>query len=240
MKLLLISNSTMAGEAFLDYPKDEIKNFLGKKPVTALFIPYAAVSFSFDEYCEKVEERFAEVGHHIKGIHTFADPIKAIEDAGAIVVGGGNTWKLVRMLHDKKLMNPIREKAYNATPYIGWSAGANIVCPTLRTTNDMPIIEPKGFDCIGLIPFQINPHYHDATAQGHAGETRDQRIHEFTEINPEIYVVGLREGTMLKLENDRMELIGMQKCKVFKKGKQPVEFAPGDNLSFLMGTGWLS
>ncbi len=240
MKLLLISNSTMAGEAYLDYPKHEIKKLLGEKSVTALFIPYAAVTYSFDEYCDKVEERFAEVGHHIKGIHTFADPIKAVEDAEAIVVGGGNSWKLVRMLHDKKLMNPIREKAYNDTPYIGWSAGANIVCPTLCTTNDMPIIEPRGFDCIGLIPFQINPHYFDKIIQGHAGETRDQRIAEFIEIYPEIYVVGLREGTMLKLENDRLDLIGKQNCKVFKNGEQPVEYDPGADLSFLMGTGWLS
>lgn len=240
MKLLLISNSTMAGEAFLDYPKYEIQKFLGEEPVTAVFIPYAAVTFSFDEYCDKVEERFAEIGHHIQGIHTFTDPVKAIEDAEAIVVGGGNTWRLVRMLHDKKLMNPIREKAYNGTPYIGWSAGANIACPTLRTTNDMPIIDPKGFDCTGLIPFQINPHYVDAVDRGHAGETRDQRIAEFNEINPEIYVVGLREGTMLKLNDGKMDLIGSQKCKVFKNARQPVEYSPGDDLSFLMGTGLLS
>jgi dipeptidase E len=240
MKLLLISNSTMAGEAFLDYPKTEIKKFLGDETVTAVFVPYAAVTFSFDEYCDKVEERFAEVGHHIKGIHTFPDPVKAIEDAEAIVIGGGNTWKLVRMLHDKKLINPIREKAYNGIPFIGWSAGANVACPTLRTTNDMPIIDPRGFDCIGLIPFQINPHYLDAHAQGHAGETRDQRIAEFNEVNPEIYVAGLREGTMLRLENGKMDLIGKHKCKIFKNGKQPVEYSPGDDLSFLMGTGWLA
>lgn len=240
MKLLLISNSTMAGEPFLDYPKHEIKNFLGSRPVTAVFIPYAAVTFSYDEYCSKVEERFSEVGHHIKGIHTFTDPIRAIEDAEAIVVGGGNTWKLVRMLHDKKLMNPIREKVYNGTSYIGWSAGANVACPTLRTTNDMPVIDPRGFDCIGLVPFQINPHYLDAVAQGHAGETRDQRIAEFNELNPEIYVVGLREGTMLKLENQKLDLIGNRKCRIFKNAKQPVEYAPGDDVSFLMGTGWLA
>lgn len=240
MKLLLISNSTMAGQAFLDYPKHEIRQFLGDTPVTAVFIPYAAVTFSFDEYCEKVEARFNEVGHQIKGIHRFSDPVKAIEEAEAIVVGGGNTWKLVRMLHDQKLMNPMREKVYNGTPYIGWSAGANVACPTLRTTNDMPIVDPKGFGCIGLVPFQINPHYLDAVDQGHAGETRDQRIAEFNELNPEIYVVGLREGTMLKLEDSKMNLIGKQGCKVFKNAKQPVQYFPGEDLSFLMGTGWLA
>lgn len=230
----------MAGEPYLDYPKYEIQKFLGEKPVTAVFIPYAAVTFSFDEYCEKVEERFAEVGHHIVGVHTFKDQGKAIEEAEAIVVGGGNTWQLVRMLHDKKLMNPIREKAFNGTPYIGWSAGANIVCPTLRTTNDMPIIDPRGFDCTGLIPFQINPHYLDANAKGHAGETREQRIMEFIEINPEMYVAGLREGTILKLENEKLNLIGERTCRIFKKGKEPVELASGDDFSFLMETGFLA
>jgi dipeptidase E len=240
MKLLLISNSTMSGQPYLDYPKYEIQKFLGEKPVIALFIPYAAVTFSFDEYCEKVEERFAEVGHHIVGIHTFPDPVKAVEDAEAIVVGGGNTWQLVRMMHDRKLMNPIREKAFNGTPYIGWSAGTNVACPTLRTTNDMPIIDPHGFECIGLVPFQINPHYLDANAQGHAGETRQQRIEEFIEINPEIYVAGLREGSMLKLENKKLELIGDRMCRIFKKGKEPVELSSGDDLDFLKGTGVLA
>ena len=240
MKLLLISNSTMAGEAYLDYPKYEIQKFLGEKPVTALFIPYAAVTFSYDEYCDKVEERFAEVGHHITGIHTFSDPIRAIEEADAIVVGGGNTWHLVRMLHTKKLMNPLREKAFEGMPYIGWSAGANIACPTLRTTNDMPIINPRGFDCASLIPFQINPHYLDANAQGHAGETREQRIGEFLEINPDVYVAGLREGTMLKLDDGKLQLIGDRSCRIFKKSKEPVELSSSDNFNFLLESGVLA
>jgi dipeptidase E len=240
MKLLLISNSTMHGETFLNYSKSEIHKFLGEGSVTAVFIPYAAITFSYDEYCEKVEERFSEVGHHIRGIHTFSDPVKAIENAEAIVVGGGNTWQLVRLLHDKKLMNPIREKVFNGTPYIGWSAGANVACPTLRTTNDMPVVDPKSFDCIGMIPFQINPHYLDANAPGHAGETREQRIGEFIELNPKIYVVGLREGTMLKLENGKLELTGDRTCRIFKKDKLPVELSPGDDCSFLMVNGWLT
>lgn len=234
MKLLLLSNSTMPGEAYLDYPKHEIKKFLGEKSITALFIPYAAVTFSYDEYCEKVEERFAEIGHHIKGIHAFDDPIKAINEAEAIVVGGGNTWQLVRKMHDQRLMNPIREKAFNGTPYIGWSAGSNIACPTLRTTNDMPIIDPKGFECIGLVPFQINPHYLHENPEGHGGETREQRINEFLEINPNIAVVGLREGTMLKLENNKLQLIGERLCRIFRKGEKPVELSSQDDFGFLM------
>lgn len=238
MRLLLISNSTMPGEDYLDYPKYEIQKFLGEKPVTAVFIPYAAVTFSYDEYCEKVEQRFAEVGHHIKGIHTFQDPVKAIEKAEAIVVGGGNTWQLVRKMHDYKLMNPIREKVFNETPYIGWSAGANVACPTLSTTNDMPIVDPKGFDCIGLIPFQINPHYLDANPEGHGGETRQQRITEFLELNPDLVVTGLREGTMLKLENKKLNLIGERLCTVFKKGKEPVDMSNEDDCNFLLKTGF--
>lgn len=234
MKLLLISNSTNPGEPYLDYPKNEIKKFLGEKPVTAVFIPYAAVTFSYDEYCEKVEERFAEIGHHIVGIHTLADPVKAIQKAEAIVVGGGNTWQLVRMLHDLKLMNPIREKVFNGTPYIGWSAGSNVACPTLQTTNDMPIVDPLGFNCIGLIPFQINPHYLDVNPVGHGGETREQRIQEYTEVNPDVYVAGLREGTMFKLENEKLELIGTRTCRIFKKGKIPVELSAGDDFQFIM------
>lgn len=239
MKLLLISNSTMPGEPFLDYPKYEIQKVLGNNPVNAVFIPYAAVTFSFEEYCSKVEERFSEIGHHIQGIHTFDDPVKAIEDAEAIIVGGGNTWRLVRMLHENKLMNPIRERVFNGAPYIGWSAGANIACPTLRTTNDMPITDPLSFDTIGLVPFQINPHYTDVVAPGHAGETRDQRIAEFTALNPSVNVVGLREGSILKLEEKNLSLVGKFTCKLFNNGKLPVEYAPGDDLSFLMREGWL-
>jgi Peptidase E len=234
MKLLLISNSTMPGEAYLDYPKYEIKKFLGEKPITALFIPYAAVTFSFDTYEQKVAERFAELDFAVKSIHHLSNPVKAVREAEAIVVGGGNTWQLVRMLHDNKLMNPIREKVMGGTPYIGWSAGSNVACPTLRTTNDMPIIDPKGFDTAGLVPFQINPHYLDANPEGHGGETREQRIEEFITVNPEIYVVGLREGTMLHVENRSMKLIGTRNVRIFKNGKAPVELSSNDDLSFLL------
>jgi dipeptidase E len=131
-------------------------------------------------------------------------------------------------------MNPIREKCFNGTPYIGWSAGSNVACPTLRTTNDMPIIDPLGFDCANLIPFQINPHYLDANPEGHGGETREQRIAEFLEINPNVYVAGLREGTMFKLEEGKLELIGNRSCRIFKKGQEPIELSAGDDFSFLL------
>ncbi len=234
MKLLLISNSTMPGEAYLDYPKQEIKEFLGEKKLHALFIPYAAVTFSYDEYEAKVEERFSEIGHYITSIHHFPDPVKAVGEAEAIVTGGGNTWQLVRSLNDNHLMEAIRKKILDGIPYIGWSAGSNVACPTLRTTNDMPITDPKGFDCLNLIPFQINPHYLDINPQGHGGETREQRILEFTEVNPEIFVVGLREGTMLKYENDNLSLIGRHTARIFKKGSNPFELSEKDDFNFLV------
>jgi len=198
----------MPGEAYLDYPKHEIKKFLGDKTLTVLFIPYAAVTFSFDEYEQKVAERFAELGYVVRSIHHFKDPVQAVHEAEVIVVGGGNTWQLVRMMNENKLMDAIREKVLGGTPYIGWSAGANVACPTLRTTNDMPVVDPKGFDTIGLVSFQINPHYLDVNPEGHGGETREQRIEEFITLNPEVYVVGLREGTMLRVEDQQMHLIG--------------------------------
>jgi len=234
MRLLLISNSTMPGQPYLDYPKGEIKEFLGEKPITAIFIPYAAVTFSYDIYESKVAERFAEIGHSVKSIHHFSDPLKAIEEAEAIVVGGGNTWQLVRMMNENKLFPAIRQKVLNGTPFIGWSAGSNIACPTLRTTNDMPIVDPLGFSTLNLVPFQINPHYLDANPENHAGETREQRIEEFIEINPGVYVVGLREGSMLKVENGSMKLIGNRTLRIFKKGKQPVELSANDDFSFLL------
>jgi len=234
MKLLLISNSTMPGEAYLDYPKHEIKKFLGEKPLTALFVPYAAVTFSFDIYEQKVAERFAELGYQVESIHHFTDPVKAVNEAEVIVVGGGNTWQLVRMLHDNQLMDAIRDKVLSGTPYVGWSAGSNIACPTLRTTNDMPIIDPKGFDTTGLVPFQINPHYLDANPEGHGGETREQRIEEFLEINPDVYVVGLREGTMLRVNDKKMVLIGNRKARIFRKGSAPVELSWKDDFSYLL------
>ncbi|HAQ19360.1 MAG TPA: dipeptidase PepE [Prolixibacteraceae bacterium] len=234
MKLLLISNSTMPGEAYLDYPKHEIKKFLGDQPLMALFIPYAAVTFPFDVYEEKVAERFGELGYRVKSIHHFSDSVQAVREAEVIVVGGGNTWQLVRMLHDNQLMDAIRAKVLNGTPYIGWSAGSNVACPTLRTTNDMPIIDPRGFETTGLVPFQINPHYLDANPEGHGGETREQRIEEFLEINTEIYVVGLREGTMLYVEDNKMKLIGNRTARIFRKGSAPIELGSEDDFGFLL------
>jgi dipeptidase E len=234
MRLLLISNSTNPGEPYLDYPKNNIREFLGNEPVKALFIPYAAVMFSFDEYEAKVSERFREIGHDIVSIHRFSDPARAVREANAIVVGGGNTWKLLKMIHENGLIVPVREKVLSGTPYIGWSAGSNVACPTIMTTNDMPVIQPGSFSAFGLVPFQINPHYIDANPAGHTGETREQRIAEFIEMNPEIRVVGLREGTMLLADSGKINLIGPCTARLFIKGAMPVEAGNSDDLSFLL------
>ncbi len=235
MRLLLISNSTNPGEPYLDYPKNNIREFLGEKPVSALFIPYAAVTFSYETYEEKVNERFREIGHIVESIHHFEDPVSAVKKANAIVVGGGNTWKLLKTVRDNRLIDSIREKVISGTPYIGWSAGSNMACPTIKTTNDMAIVEPDSFNALNLIPFQINPHYLDVNPEGHAGETREQRIEEFIEANPGMIVAGLREGTMLLREGNRLSLIGKRKMRLFRKGEMPSEKSPGDDLSFLLG-----
>lgn len=234
MYLLLISNSTNPGEPYLDYPKHNIREFLGPKPVKVLFIPYAAVTFSYDLYEEKVSERFREIGHSIVSIHHSKDPVKAIKEAEAIAVGGGNTWKLLKELRDNRLTGPVKEKVIGGTPYIGWSAGSNVACPTIMTTNDMPVIQPDSFSAFGLIPFQINPHYLDANPSGHAGETREQRIAEYIEMNPDVHVVGLREGTILIVKNRSVRLIGPRNARIFKKGTTPLEVGDNDDLSWLL------
>lgn len=234
MNLLLISNSTNPGEPYLSYPKQNIAEFLGESPVEVLFIPYAAVTFSYDEYELKVNNALKDTGHRVIGIHHYPDPVKAVREAKAIAVGGGNTWKLVHTMRDNQLLGAIRDKVISGTPYMGWSAGSNVACPTLRTTNDMPIIDPKGFDTLNLIPFQINPHYLDDNPANHGGETREVRILEFIEQNKEVYVVGLREGTMLHIKGDKIRLIGNRNARIFKYGEEPKELNANDDFKFLL------
>jgi dipeptidase E len=223
MRLLLISNSTNAGEAYLDYPKHHIREFLGDEPRDCLFLPYAGVTIGFDDYETRVKERFAEVGHRITSIHHAADPVAAVNEAQAIVVGGGNTFQLIKMIQDFGLIEPVRRKVLSGTPYIGWSAGSNVTCPTIRTTNDMPILEPDSFNAFNLIPFQINPHYTDVNPPGHAGETREDRIMEYLAANQADTVLGLREGCMFRVEGTQMILIGERPVRLFRFNQAPVE-----------------
>jgi len=235
MKLLLISNSTNPGEDYLGWPKEEIREYLNKYNIKrVLFIPYAGVTFSYDTYEEKVNNVFMTLGARIYSIHKEADPVKAVREAEAIAVGGGNTFQLVKEMQNKGLIKAIRERVLEGIPYMGWSAGSNVACPTLKTTNDMPIAEPDSFNCMGLIPFQINPHYLDAHPTNHGGETREQRIEEFLVANPGMYVAGLREATLLLHENGKLILRGRHPMRVFKSGQEPMEFEPGSDLQFLL------
>lgn len=233
MRLLLISNSTNAGEAYLEYPKNNIKDFLGDVR-DVMFVPYAAVTFSYDTYLEKVQQRFSEIGISVNSVHQFADPAKALSEAQAIVVGGGNTFHLLKNMQQNGLIEVIRKRVTEGIPYVGWSAGSNVASPTICTTNDMPIVEPESFNAAGLVGFQINPHYLDAHPDGHAGETREQRIEEYIAANRGMRVVGLREGCMLQLEGDRLNLIGSRPMRIFRYGDEPFEVRAGDDLSFLM------
>lgn len=223
MRLLLISNSTNPGEAYLDYPKYQIRDFLGNQPLNCVFIPYAGVTISFDDYEARVKARFAEVGHSISSIHHSEDPVKAVEEADAIVVGGGNTFQLIKMIQDNGLIEAVRKKVLAGTPYVGWSAGSNVCCPTIRTTNDMPILEPDSFNAFSLIPFQINPHYTDKNPPGHAGETREDRIMEYLAANQGDTVLGLREGCMFIVEGSSMKLFGDLSVRVFRYQETPEE-----------------
>lgn len=234
MRLLLISNSTMAGEPYLDYPKYAIKEFLGTQIKKTLFIPFAGVTFSYDEYVAKVQQRFSEIGYEVDGIHNYSDMTEAVKKAEAIVVGGGNTFHLLKTMQENNLLEAIRKRILEGVPFVGWSAGSNVACPSIKTTNDMPIVEPPTFSALGMVKFQINPHYLDANPAGHAGETREQRLEEFLEVNPNIYVVGLREGSMLKVENNSIKLAGKNSLRIFKKGISPFELTSDDDLSFLL------
>jgi len=234
MRLLLISNSTNAGEAYLEYPMPYIKDFLGSARPKAVFIPYAGVTITFDDYYERVRNRFEAIGQDIKSIHQFDDPVSAINEAELIVVGGGNSFQLIKLIRDNGLIEPVRKKVLSGTPYIGWSAGSNVACPTIRTTNDMPICEPDHFDAFNLVPFQINPHYLDKNPDGHAGETREDRINEFLVVNQDITVAGLREGCMFRVEGSNMSHIGKRSCRIFHFGKETEEWGSEKDFSSLL------
>jgi len=233
-RLLLLSNSTNYGQGFLEHGKGPIKTFLGPAVPRVLFVPYAGVTFSWDAYAEKVRERFRQMGYELESVHESDSPVQAVQEAEAIAVGGGNTFHLAFHLYQAGLLEPIRERVLAGIPYIGWSAGSNVACPSIKTTNDMPIIEPPRFEALNLVPFQINPHYLDTHPAGHQGETRDDRIAEFVEINPDMFVVGLREGSILQVEDEHLTLLGGKKAKIFRKGQAPFEVSAEDSLQFLM------
>jgi dipeptidase E len=230
-RLLLISSSRIYGQEYMAYCHQEVSEFWGERR-EILFIPYAAHDQS--TYTNKVRGFLEPFGLKVRGINEFADPHLALAEAQGVFTGGGNTFLLVHTLHRLGLMNPLRERVLAGMPYMGSSAGSNISCPTLKTTNDMPIIQPSSFETLNLVPFQINPHYLDPEPNStHMGETRADRIREFHQLNSAA-VIGLREGGLLQREGQQMSLKGIKGARLFRANQEPEEFLPGDDLSFLL------
>ena len=221
--ILLISNSTLHGSGFLDHAEGEIRDFLGQVR-RVLFVPFAL--HDQDGYATKVRDRLKLMGYDVESIHQASDKQRAVNDAESIFIGGGNTFRLLKSLYEFDVIDLIRNRVDEGMLYMGSSAGSNVAAPTIRTTNDMPIVEPPAFDALGLVSFQINPHYLDPDPDStHMGETREERIIQFLEEN-ETPVVGLREGAMLRVENGTTTLKGSTGARIFRRGQVPVELKP--------------
>lgn len=233
-RLLLLSNSRNPGGEFLAHARDPIAGLLGAEPRRLAFVPYAGVTISPDAYVARVREALSPLGHSVESLHE-GDPVEVLRQATGVIVGGGNTFRLLERLYQTDLLHRIRQKVLGGTPYLGWSAGANLACPTIRTTNDMPIVAPPSLVGLGLVPFQINPHYTDDVLPNHGGESRADRIGEFLLLNPAARVVGLREGSWLRVETGRVTLEGRHPMKLFRAGVPPEEIAPGTDLTELLG-----
>jgi dipeptidase E len=226
-RILLLSTSTVFGGGYLDYAEGEVRNFLGKIG-RVLFVPFAL--YDQDAYASRARERFVRMGYRLDSLHEAPDKQQAVNEAEAILIGGGNTFRLLKSLYDFELVLTIKARVEMGMPYLGSSAGSNVAGPTIRTTNDMPIVEPPSFDALGLVPFQINPHYLDPTPDStHMGETREERILQFLEEN-ETAVIGLREGAMLHLEKGICELRGSAGARLFRKGSPPLELKGGTRI----------
>jgi len=230
-RLLLISNSTMHGGAYLDHCGAEIRDFLGTRK-RVLFVPYAL--HDHDGYTARAKNAFTALGHDLVSVHEHNHSPQALDDADAVFIGGGNTFRLLAALYHYELLPAIQQKVLAGMPYMGSSAGTNVATLSIRTTNDMPIVQPPSFAALGLVPFQINPHYLDPDAGSrHMGETREERIRQFHEEH-HTPVLGLREGCMLRVEGDRMELRGTTAARLFRRGGEPQEFTPPCEMTFLL------
>ena len=229
MELLLLSNSRSPDGSYLVHAIAEIAAIAaGRK--RALFVPFAAVTVSWEAFVEQVRPVFAKAGVAIQSVAALPDPLTAVLAAEMVVIGGGNTFQLLRECRRRGLLEPIAARVRAGTPFIGWSAGANLACPSICTTNDMPIVDPKGFDALGLVEFQINPHFTNALPAGHQGETREQRIAEYLKANPNRTVVGLPEGDWLRVGNEAAVLGGPHAAPVFRAGQPTAMLVPGQAL----------
>jgi dipeptidase E len=230
-KVLLISNSTVYGRGYLDHVEYEIKSFLGSAR-RVLFFPFAL--HDRNAYASTVKKRFGAMGYSIESAHETAAPQKAVEETDAIFIGGGNTFRLLKALEDLDVLEGIRHKVSRGAPYIGSSAGSNVAGPTIKTTKDMPIVQPCSFDSLGLVSFQISPHYLDPDSHStHMGETQEERILQFLEEN-DTPVVGIREGAWLLCDDGTITLKGQTGARIFRRGHVPVEAMPGTEISKLV------
>jgi dipeptidase E len=233
-KLLLLSNSTMPGTTFFSWPKPWVKSFLGTDCKAIAFIPYAALTISYDVYADNVSRAFESMEYAIQSVHAVPDKRALIKKADAIVVGGGNTFALLTKMHDEGLLAAVQERVREGAAYIGWSAGANLACPTIKTTNDMPVVMPPSFEGLSLIPFQINPHYHELKFENQGGETRKERLEEFLLVNPDQAVIGLPEGMLIKRQDSELYLLGDGTAKLYRSQEQALPLRGGDDISYLL------
>jgi dipeptidase E len=229
-RVLLISNSTLYGSGYLDHAEAEILDFLGSVK-TVLFVPFAL--YDRDAYASMARQRFLKMGFGLESIHTAPNAQQAVNDAEAVFIGGGNTFRLLKALYDTEVLQPIRQRVEKGMSYIGSSAGSNVAGPTIKTTKDMPIVQPPSFDALALVPFQISPHFLDPDPNStHMGETQEERILQFLEEN-DTPVAGLREGAMVRAENGSHVLKGSSGARIFRKGQEPIEIKPGEKLDHL-------
>lgn len=230
MNIILASTSTLFGGKYLEYLKDQIiPLFSGIDEI--LFIPFARPGgISHEDYTKKAAEFFAEINIRVRGLNEFENKAEAIENAKGYFTGGGNTFLLVKTLHENNLMNALKTNVENGKPYLGCSAGSNIGGINMKTTNDMPIVYPPSFDCMELVPFNINPHYLDPNPDlKHNGETRETRIKEFLTQN-DTKVIGLREGNWIRRTGDIITVEGPELTRIFEKNKEPYEVEAGSRL----------
>jgi dipeptidase E len=221
------------GSGYLDHCAGEIRRLVAASGAQSiLFVPWALADH--EAYTAKAAARFASMEIPLEGIHRFVDPAAALAEAGALFIGGGNTFRLLAAMYANRVLEPIRARVSSGMPYIGTSAGTNVACPTIRTTNDMPILFPPSLDALSLVPFQINPHYLDPDpASTHQGETREERLREYHEENA-LPVVGLREGGMIAVDGGRARLVGDAGARIFRRGEPPQERRPGQSLDDLL------
>ncbi len=214
-ELYLLSNSRMPGGQPFEWALDYLREAFDGRIRRVVLVPFAGVTLSWDEYELYAQGAFAPLGIDVQSVHRSTDACALIADCEAVFVGGGNSFHLTYHLHETGLLPVIREACRAGKPYLGWSAGSNVACPTMRTTNDMPIIQPASFETLGLVPFQINPHYTNVTLPGHGGESRDQRIEEFVSVNQMVKVVGLPEGALLHRKGGSLTGFGSGMVRVF-------------------------